>query len=449
MNSSLNTGMNNNDIARFSKKVVQYFWDPLPKNEDQSEIWCLGRSYDSRYAEVRQLKVTAGSPSGYSDSEASQADSAVVTHSGQKAEHAAENGGDDLGKSQAHLSRQEEEALGWPPEFLDDLESRVWLTYRSGFPPIAKSSDPAATSAMSFSTKFRNLTNQTGFTSDTGWGCMIRSGQSLLANSLAYLRLGKDWRKGQKTREHQELLSLFADSPEAPFSVHRFVEHGAESCGKHPGEWFGPSATARCIQALTNKYHEAGIRVYARPDDGDVYADALIATATAKDADDKFQPTLIVLGVRLGIDRITPVYHAALKAALEMPQSVGIAGGRPSSSHYFIGHQADRFFYLDPHSTRPMLPSQPGVEDVETCHTRRIRLLKITEMDPSMLLGFLVESQDDFDAWRKAIAETAGKAIVHVHDEEPKYATGKERAEAVDEVETWDETGDEEAATDK
>lgn len=35
------------------------------------------------------------------------------------------------------------------------------------------------------------------------------------------------------------------------------------------------------------------------------------------------------------------------------PQSVGIAGGRPSSSYYFLGYQAESLFYLDPHHTRP------------------------------------------------------------------------------------------------
>lgn len=49
---------------------------------------------------------------------------------------------------------------------------------------------------------------------------------------------------------HQEskILGLFADDPRAPFSIHKFVDYGASYCGKHPGEWFGPSATAKCIQ---------------------------------------------------------------------------------------------------------------------------------------------------------------------------------------------------------
>lgn len=44
------------------------------------------------------------------------------------------------------------------------------------------------------------------------------------------------------------MLSLFADHPDAKFSIHRFVKHGAEFCHKFPGEWFGPSATAKCIE---------------------------------------------------------------------------------------------------------------------------------------------------------------------------------------------------------
>ncbi|KAK4556267.1 Cysteine protease atg4 [Recurvomyces mirabilis] len=456
--------MANKDFTRFTNHIVQYFWDPPPRNADTaSPIWCLGRRYDSRYLDARQSKVTGTgtgssssgtgtSPSSHSD--ISQADSAVVTDAGQKSTESAENGKDDLSTTTGtHLthSAEEEEALGWPPEFLDDMEARIWLSYRSNFPPISKSSDPAATSAMSFSTKLRNLGNQGGFTSDTGWGCMIRSGQSLLANSLAMLMLGREWRlrDGGLEQEHKDLLALFADTPEAPFSLHKFVEHGAQACGKHPGEWFGPSATARSLQALTDKFPSAGLRVYARPDDSDVYAEQLFATAGQKDADGHFQPTLIVLGVRLGIDRITPVYHAALKAALEMPHSVGIAGGRPSSSHYFIGHQGEQFFYLDPHTTRPALPSDPSAADIETCHTRRLRRLGIAEMDPSMLLGFLIRSREDFEQWRKAVEGMAGKAIIHFQDREPVYrfsgAVGRERPGAVDEVEAWDDevTGEE------
>lgn len=94
-------------------------------------------------------------------------------------------------------------------------------------------------------------------------------------------------------------------------------------CGKYPGEWFGPSATARCIQDLVNQYKSAGLRVYISGDGADVYEDKLKEVALD---DGKWQPTLILVGTRLGIDKITPVYWEALKSSLQMKQSMGIAG---------------------------------------------------------------------------------------------------------------------------
>lgn len=44
---------------------------------------------------------------------------------------------------------------------------------------------------------------------------------------------------------------------------------------------------------------------------------------------------------------------------------MGIAGGRPSSSYYFVGSQADNLFYLDPHHARPAVPlrSPPPINE--------------------------------------------------------------------------------------
>ena len=48
--------------------------------------------------------------------------------------------------------------------------------------------------------------------------------------------------------------------------------------------------------------------------------------AVAKPDGETFHPTLILVGTRLGIDKINQVYWEALTATLQMPQSVGIAG---------------------------------------------------------------------------------------------------------------------------
>jgi len=79
---------------------------------------------------------------------------------------------------------------------------------------------------------------------------------------------------------------------------------------------------------------------------------------------------LVLVGVRLGLDGVNPIYHESVKVSnppmsgalthaqtlFTFPQSVGIAGGRPSSSYYFVASQANSLFYLDPHFTRPAIP---------------------------------------------------------------------------------------------
>jgi cysteine protease ATG4 len=335
-------------------------------------------------------------------------------------------------------------SFAWPEAFMKDFESRIWMTYRSNFTPIPRNNTPEATSSMSLGVRLRSqLMDSQSFTSDTGWGCMIRSGQSLLANTLCILLLGRDWRKGQKPEEESKLLAMFVDHPEAPFSIHRFVKCGAESCGKYPGEWFGPSATARCIQALSNECENAKLRVYVTNDTSDVYEDQFMRQARGESG--RFQPTLILLGLRLGIEQVTSVYWDGLRAALQYPQSVGIAGGRPSASHYFIGVQDSQLFFLDPHITRPtVLARRPDEvhtpEEVDSYHTRRLRRIHIKDMDPSMLIGFLIRDETDWADWKERVKSTQGKPIIHIVARGVQTDEGHGRKEALDEVEALDDS---------
>ena len=45
-------------------------------------------------------------------------------------------------------------------------------------------------------------------------------------------------------------------------------------------------------------------------------------------------------------------YVPQLQQVLTWPQSIGIVGGRPSSSLYFVGCQHDQVLYLDPHQAQ-------------------------------------------------------------------------------------------------
>lgn len=176
------------DLGRYGKRFVQMFWDPELKNDDNSPVWCLGRKYENTQA------TRAGSV------EVSTAETLGTTQEVKPArshEVAVPGSGEGIleVKSDVAEPRQQTEIESqWPKAFLDDFESKMWFTYRSGFPAIAKSPSAAALQGMNFSTRLRSqLANVGGFSSDTGWGCMIRSGQCLLANALSILRLGRGW----------------------------------------------------------------------------------------------------------------------------------------------------------------------------------------------------------------------------------------------------------------
>ena len=175
--------MANVDLRRY-KKLVQLFWDPEPKNDEipRAPIWCLGKEFaPTSAANVIPLHSEVTTQTDHGVEQKSYGNTKSQVNGTTKSEGVMEvwqHGSEDTG--------------GWPPEFLDYFESRLWFTYRSNFPPIKKFSNPTTSPALSLSVRLRSqLVDHGGFTTDTGWGCMIRSGQCLLGNALSMLRFGR------------------------------------------------------------------------------------------------------------------------------------------------------------------------------------------------------------------------------------------------------------------
>ncbi|KAI6037530.1 hypothetical protein EDC04DRAFT_3142101, partial [Pisolithus marmoratus] len=130
--------------------------------------------------------------------------------------------------------------------------------------------------------------------------------------------------------------------------------------GKDVMQWFGPSTAASAIKTLVHTLPEAGLGV-AVATDGVVYqTDAYSASNVHMRSPWRLarsswggRAVLVLVGSRL--KGVNP-YCGAIKALFTLPQSAGIAGGRPLSSYYFLGSQADNLFYLDPHHPRSAVP---------------------------------------------------------------------------------------------
>lgn len=76
-----------------------------------------------------------------------------------------------------------------------------------------------------------------------------------------------------------------------------------------------------------------------------------------------------------------------------------------------------------------------------------MRKLHVQEMDPSMLIGFLIRDEHDWESWCTEIQNVPDKGIVHIVKKVSAHeGVSPERDEAIDEVESFDEEDSEDDA---
>ncbi|KAI8800786.1 hypothetical protein BJ742DRAFT_839923 [Cladochytrium replicatum] len=280
-------------------------------------------------------------------------------------------------------------------ELLDDLESRIWITYRHSFPPIQPST----------------------FTTDVGWGCMLRSGQMLLASAFLVDRLGRDWRISKNSSPqirsaYIEIVSWFLDSNASPYSIHRIALLGKQF-EKDIGQWFGPTTISQVLKVLVNNEASSSLSIYVG-NDGVMYTDE-INKELARPVEESDEPVgftsmtrpakrrsvLVLMPLRLGVDNLNPIYFNALKRCLAISNCVGIAGGRPNSSLFFVGVDGENLLYLDPHYSRPTVPIRDVAsyepQDFSSFHCHTVRSVPLSSIDPSLVIGFYIRDVIELD----------------------------------------------------
>lgn len=129
-----------------------------------------------------------------------------------------------------------------------------------------------------------------------------------------------------------------------------------------------------------------------------------LATEEVFDVQDssKFQPLMIIIPLRLGLNEVNPVYINGLKKCLEIESSLGIIGGKPNQALYFIGYVDDDILYLDPHTVQRSGSVGPKetkdeVEMDETYHQRFPGRMAFNSMCPSIALSFLCKTRIELE----------------------------------------------------
>ncbi|KAI4488764.1 hypothetical protein M0802_011274 [Mischocyttarus mexicanus] len=283
-------------------------------------------------------------------------------------------------------------------EIRKDILSKLWFTYRRGFIPIGGYFSP--------------------FTTDKGWGCMLRCGQMVLGQALVFLHLGRDWRWTSETENttYLEILKRFEDKRAAPFSIHQIALMGASE-GKEVGQWFGPNTIAQVLKKLVVYDEWSSITIHVALDNALIVNDILrqcrVEGGTTVEVDGKeplkapsqWKPLLLLIPLRLGLNEINPVYLDGLKTSFKIPQSLGVIGGKPNLALYFIGCVGDEVIYLDPHTTQ----RSASVDDERnvdlTYHCKSASRISITKIDPSVALCFFCATEKDFKSMCKTMQD--------------------------------------------
>lgn len=226
-----------------------------------------------------------------------------------------------------------------------EIYSRLWFTYRKDFAPLWGN-------------------NNVKYTSDCGWGCMLRSGQMLLAQGLLHHAFGPDWslytslKSPSDIAKYREIVSLFndrRDSNECPFGIHNLLtiadrnecklaaKLSPEASPSRVGTWFGPTSVCLLFRdaitssttTVTSKLLK-GVKIYVAQD-CTIYKQDVVNLCTVSSP--SFTPCILLVPVRLGGDSINEIYVDSLKMFFEMPQCIGMIGGKPKHSLYFMGYQ--------------------------------------------------------------------------------------------------------------
>ncbi|XP_072224447.1 cysteine protease atg4da-like [Leuresthes tenuis] len=309
--------------------------------------------------------------------------------------------------------------------FHRSFTSLLWLTYRRGFPQLPGCS----------------------LTTDSGWGCVIRTGQMLLARGLLLHMMPQGWLwsvmycavkddmdllrpvdsaelawnaedgANKMCRQlslgslldrpieatHRKVVSWFADLPKAPFGIHQLVELG-KSSGKKAGDWYGPSIVAHILRkAVAASADLPNLAVYVAQDCTIYLQD--VRRLCEQPLPHSWRSVIILVPVRLGGQELNPSYINCVKKLLKLQCCIGIIGGKPKHSLFFIGFQDDHLLYLDPHYCQPTVNITKENFPLESFHCKYPRKMPFSRMDPSCTIGFYAGGQKEFESLCTSVNE--------------------------------------------
>ena len=267
---------------------------------------------------------------------------------------------------------------------------------------------------MTYRSKYRrqiNVKTKYEYSSDCGWGCMIRSSQMIFARMIYkifkhiyknqynsetitisiipyfmddylllseikesdYIILGLDPYIEQLKKylrekiEKNQYKEFHLKAIDPPFSIQKICTIG-ELFGRTCGEWFSDFELPKIYEIINSTFNiipNLSIMHF----NSNIEISTLLENCFEKDIEDKDQNIFInncyinnkkdkykfkkmgaiFVSVRLGVSKISPEYYPSIKRLFDCKQFLGFIGGKADSASYFFGFCGDNLLYLDPH----------------------------------------------------------------------------------------------------
>ena len=308
-------------------------------------------------------------------------------------------------------------------KFNEKIDKILYFSYRKNFPIQI------------------NYKNKSEYTSDCGWGCMIRSSQMILARAIY-----KILKKTTLTDRSLKLtLYYFLDYPIntnkfptvlqyyyqkinsflklnkqkvnkkifSPFSIRNICIAG-ELFELSCGQWFSDPKLVSIYDFLNTNLNiipklkiiksvsliklETIMNKCFKPININQPISPEIERTIYNNKDYCFEYYgLIFISIRLGIYNISEEYYNSIKDLFSCKEFLGFIGGKDYAASYFIGFNSKNLLYIDPHYSQESVI--PPIEDdnIKSYIEKHLYQLPFDKLQPAFTMAFLFRDINEYN----------------------------------------------------
>ena len=300
---------------------------------------------------------------------------------------------------------------------INKLSQILYFTYRKNFPII-----------------YNNM--QKKYTSDNGWGCMIRCGQMIMCRALfkyfKFIYFKNIYKSLFKTIQYfleipfdlkdlplnlKPMINKYSKSNNKkilkiypPFSIKSICKMG-EYYDKTAGKWFSDVNLVNIFKSIS-EYFELfkDLKILNFQNSLNI-KDVLnnnfeeIENSNSNECfefNKKYYKLnkvgIIFVSCRIGLNSIAKEYYETIKKIFSCKNCIGIIGGRLNLAYYFIGYNNEKneLLYLDPHTTNKVVDNLDTKNFIKNYIIKEIHCLKIEKLVTAFTIGFIFRNIQEF-----------------------------------------------------